>query len=95
MAGQAPTPVGGVDPGQPDAAGTASMQTAAQLRQIDGRSAVRTRGAGTEFDSLRDYVRGDDIRSIDWRATARRQDLGMQKEPAPVVPAPARTPYRI
>lgn len=45
----------------------------AQLRQIDGRSAVRIRGQGTEFDSLRDYVEGDDVRSIDWRATARRQ----------------------
>jgi uncharacterized protein (DUF58 family) len=44
----------------------------AVLRQLDGRSAVRTRGAGTEFDSLRDYVIGDDVRSIDWRATARR-----------------------
>jgi uncharacterized protein (DUF58 family) len=32
------------------------------------------RGQGTEFDSLRDYVRGDDVRSIDWRATARRTD---------------------
>ena len=45
----------------------------ARLRQLDGRSAVRTRGQGTEFDSLRDYVDGDDVRSIDWRATARRQ----------------------
>ena len=42
------------------------------MRQLDGRSAVRVRGAGTEFDSLRDYVIGDDVRSIDWRATARR-----------------------
>ncbi|CAN5883612.1 DUF58 domain-containing protein [soil metagenome] len=47
----------------------------AHLRQIDGRSAVRTRGQGTEFDSLRDYVEGDDVRSIDWRATARRQHV--------------------
>ena len=47
----------------------------AMLRHIDGRSAVRTRGQGTEFDSLRDYVDGDDVRSIDWRATARRQHL--------------------
>ncbi|MDQ2852349.1 MAG: DUF58 domain-containing protein [Actinomycetota bacterium] len=45
------------------------------LRQIDGRSAVRVRGQGTEFDSLRDYVEGDDVRSLDWRATARRQHL--------------------
>lgn len=44
----------------------------ARLRQLDGRSAVRIRGQGTEFDSLRDYVDGDDVRSIDWRATARR-----------------------
>jgi uncharacterized protein (DUF58 family) len=47
----------------------------AVLRQLDGRAAVRTRGQGTEFDSLRDYVDGDDVRSIDWRATARRRDL--------------------
>jgi uncharacterized protein (DUF58 family) len=47
----------------------------AQLRQLDGRSAVRTRGHGTEFDSLRAYVEGDDVRSIDWRATARRQSV--------------------
>jgi len=43
----------------------------ARLRELDGRAAVRVRGQGTEFDSLRDYVRGDDVRSIDWRATAR------------------------
>lgn len=47
----------------------------AVLRQLDGRTAVRTRGQGTEFDSLREYVDGDDVRSIDWRATARRQHL--------------------
>jgi uncharacterized protein (DUF58 family) len=43
----------------------------ARLRELDGRAAVRVRGRGTEFDSLREYVRGDDVRSIDWRATAR------------------------
>ncbi len=47
----------------------------ATLRQLDGRSAVRIRGQGTEFDSLRDYVEGDDVRSIDWRATARRSTV--------------------
>ena len=47
----------------------------ARLRELDGRSAVRVRGQGTEFDSLRAYVRGDDVRSIDWRATARNQDV--------------------
>ena len=47
----------------------------ARLRELDGRTSVMIRGQGTEFDSLREYVRGDDVRSIDWRATARRNDL--------------------
>ncbi|MGL4173745.1 MAG: DUF58 domain-containing protein [Actinomycetota bacterium] len=47
----------------------------ARLREIDGRSAINVRGQGTEFDSLRDYVPGDDVRSIDWRATARRSHV--------------------
>lgn len=46
-----------------------------RLRELDGRTSVMIRGQGTEFDSLREYVRGDDVRSIDWRATARRSDL--------------------
>lgn len=45
-----------------------------QLRELDGNASIQLRGPGTEFDSLRDYVRGDDVRSIDWRATARRRD---------------------
>jgi len=47
----------------------------ARLREMDGRSAVNVRGPGTEFDSLREYVMGDDVRAIDWRATARRQEM--------------------
>ncbi|THG30718.1 DUF58 domain-containing protein [Naasia lichenicola] len=43
-----------------------------RLRELDGRTSVMVRGQGTEFDSIREYVRGDDVRSIDWRATARR-----------------------
>jgi uncharacterized protein (DUF58 family) len=46
-----------------------------RLRELDGRSAVRVRGQGTEFDSLRDYVLGDDVRSIDWRASARSRNV--------------------
>src|SRR5690606_25607260 len=46
----------------------------ARLRELDGRSSLMVRGQGTEFDSLREYVRGDDVRSLDWRATARRRD---------------------
>lgn len=47
----------------------------ARLRELDGRAAVRIRAPGTEFDSLREYVRGDDVRSIDWRATARNRSV--------------------
>ncbi|MGH8875893.1 MAG: DUF58 domain-containing protein [Stackebrandtia sp.] len=47
----------------------------ARLRVIEGAVAVRGRGQGTEFDALREYVAGDDVRSIDWRATARRQSI--------------------
>ncbi|WP_299050464.1 DUF58 domain-containing protein [uncultured Nocardioides sp.] len=47
----------------------------ARLRELDGRAAVRVRGQGTEFDSLREYVDGDDVRSIDWRASARNRTV--------------------
>ncbi|USX55898.1 DUF58 domain-containing protein [Lentzea sp. HUAS12] len=46
-----------------------------RLRELDGRRASLIRGAGTEFDSLRAYVIGDDVRSIDWRASARSSDV--------------------
>lgn len=38
------------------------------------RRAVR-RGEGREFESMRDYVRGDELRHISWTATARRNKL--------------------
>ncbi|MFF1737032.1 DUF58 domain-containing protein [Streptomyces sp. NPDC058247] len=50
----------------------------ARLRELDGRTSVLTRGEGTEFDSLREYVPGDDTRSIDWRATARQSTLAVR-----------------
>jgi uncharacterized protein (DUF58 family) len=50
----------------------------ARLRQLDGLVAARVRGQGTEFDSLREYVPGDDVRSIDWRATARSNSVAVR-----------------
>ncbi|WP_435191489.1 DUF58 domain-containing protein [Streptomyces sp. bgisy126] len=50
----------------------------ARLRELDGRTSVLTRGEGTEFDSLREYVPGDDTRSIDWRATARQTAVAVR-----------------
>jgi uncharacterized protein (DUF58 family) len=46
-----------------------------RLRELDGMHRSLTRGQGSEFDSLREYVPGDDIRSIDWRGTARHQQV--------------------
>lgn len=46
---------------------------AIQQRLYDaGVRAVRQRGDGRSFASLREYVTGDDPRHIDWKATARR-----------------------
>ena len=35
----------------------------------------RLKGRGNEFDRLREYVREDEFRSIDWKATARQRTL--------------------
>ena len=37
-----------------------------------GLRRIRRLGEGSEFESLREYVRGDDPRAIDWKASARR-----------------------
>jgi len=47
----------------------------ARLRQLDGQHRSLLRGQGSEFDSVREYVIGDDVRSIDWRSSARRADV--------------------
>jgi uncharacterized protein (DUF58 family) len=38
---------------------------------LSGRHASRLRGRGLAFEELRHYQQGDDIRTIDWKATAR------------------------
>lgn len=38
---------------------------------LNGRHASRLRGRGLNFEELRNYQQGDDIRTIDWKVTAR------------------------
>jgi len=45
-----------------------------RLQQL-GIRAARVRGGGSEFESLREYVPGDEYKKIDWSATARRGKL--------------------
>jgi uncharacterized protein (DUF58 family) len=48
-----------------------AQETAEEIRLLDKLLHSRQRGAGTEFAGLNDYRDGDDVRRIDWRATAR------------------------
>jgi uncharacterized protein (DUF58 family) len=49
---------------------------AAQARLASpGTHRARIRGRGTEFESLREYVPDDDMRSVDWKASAKRGKL--------------------
>ncbi len=43
--------------------------------QMAGVRALRIQGIGREFESLRDYQPDDELRRIDWKATARRGKL--------------------
>lgn len=38
---------------------------------LNGRHASRLRGRGLNFEELRNYLPGDDVRTIDWKVTAR------------------------
>ena len=38
---------------------------------LSGKNASRVRGRGLSFEELRGYLPGDDIRTIDWKVTAR------------------------
>lgn len=44
-------------------------------RTLEGLKRARVRGAGTEFESLREYQEGDEYRAVNWAATARRGNL--------------------
>lgn len=63
-----------VYPGLPASRLKASIAEAARRREAGLRGARRL-GEGRQFESLREWVPGDDTRHIDWKATARRRKL--------------------
>lgn len=46
----------------------------AALALLAGQQSSSRRGRGLDFDEVRKYYPGDDVRSIDWRVTARTTD---------------------
>ena len=46
---------------------------------MSGIKKIRRVGNTTEFDQLKEYIPGDDVRTINWKATARRQKLMVNK----------------
>ncbi|MBS1847707.1 MAG: DUF58 domain-containing protein, partial [Actinobacteria bacterium] len=50
----------------------------------DTRASVPTPAiSGSEFASLREYVDGDDLRKVHWRATSRREELIVRRDERP------------
>jgi uncharacterized protein (DUF58 family) len=56
----------------PDLIGLKALSIRLALQSSGAMRQARKRGMGTEFSELREYNTGDDPRSIDWKATARR-----------------------
>jgi uncharacterized protein (DUF58 family) len=51
-----------------------------ETQVFTGSEVARTKGDGIEYADLREYVSGDRLRSINWRATARRGNLVVNEQ---------------
>jgi uncharacterized protein (DUF58 family) len=67
----------------PDLLGLRSLSVRLTLQSSGSIRKVRQMGIGTEFAELRNYRTGDDLRFIDWKATARR--VGVYSNTPPLV----------
>lgn len=56
----------------PDLAGLQELTFKLTRSSEIGETKLRRLGEGTDFSSLKEYIIGDDVRYMDWRATARR-----------------------
>lgn len=63
-----------------------ALQHAVRARIVPGHAhsprSYNRAGRGEEFFALRDYVAGDPMRTISWRASAKRNDLVVQQQAA-------------
>lgn len=60
----------------PDVHAARELEMLRRRGREDARlGSLRVHGGDTEFERLRPYQRGDEIRHVDWRASARRDDL--------------------
>lgn len=60
----------------PDVHAARALEMLRRQGREDARlGSLRVRGGDTDFERLRPYQRGDEIRHVDWRASARRDDL--------------------
>ena len=67
----------------PDLVGLRSLSVRLTLQSSGSIRQLRQKGIGTEFAELRNYRTGDDLRLVDWKATARR--LGANGNATPLV----------
>jgi uncharacterized protein (DUF58 family) len=60
----------------PDVHAARALEMLRRTGREDARlGSLRVRGGDTEFERLRPYQRGDELRHVDWRASARREEL--------------------
>lgn len=60
----------------PDVHAARALEMLRRQGREDARvGSLRVRGGDTEFERLRPYQRGDEMKHVDWRASARRADL--------------------
>jgi uncharacterized protein (DUF58 family) len=64
----------------PDVHAARSLELLRRQGRQDARlGSLRTLGGETDFERLRPYQRGDTIRHVDWRSSARRDDLTVRQ----------------